>query len=78
MAQQRWETQSGLPTVSLMYGQLLEHLIQAQENAAMLAHLTACEDGLKDKAVSNGWLMISEQFKRIETVVTMLAQGRLS
>lgn len=78
MAQQKWETQAGLPTPGLMYQQLLEHLRQAQENAAMLAHLCRTEDRIKDMALANGWLAIAELFRRIERQVTMLAQGRLN
>lgn len=80
MAENRrpWETHAGLPTRGLMYEQLLEHLRQAQENAAMLAHLQRTEDGIKDLALANGWLAIAEQFRRIEIVVTTLAQGRLN
>lgn len=78
MSQQRWETVAGLPTLGLMYEQMLEHLRQMQENAAMCAHLTKTEDGIKDVAISNGWLLIAEQMRRIEIVVTNLAQGRLN
>ena len=78
MVQQRWETQGGLPTPSLMYAQLLEHLRQAQENAAMLAHLQRTEDGIKDQAIANGWLAIAELFRKTEIKITQLAQGRLS
>lgn len=77
MSQQRWETSAGLPTIPLMYEQMVEHLRQIQENAAMCAHLTKTEDGIKDIALSNGWLLIAEQMRRIELVVTNLAQGRL-
>lgn len=78
MAQQRWETQGGLPTPALMYEQLLEHLRLAQENAAMLAHLQRTEDKVKDMALANGWLAIAELFRRVEIQVTLLAQGRLN
>lgn len=78
MTQQRWETSAGLPTPGLMYEQLLEHLRQAQENAAMLAHLCRTEDQVKDMAIANGWLAIVELFRRVEAQVTLLAQGRLS
>lgn len=74
----KWETQAGLPTPGLMYSQLLEHLRQAQENAAMLAHLQRTEDGVRDRALANGWLAVAEQFRRMEIVITTLAQGRLN
>ena len=77
MAQQKWETQAGLPTMGLMYSQLIEHLRQAQENAAMCAHLIATEDSLRDKLISKGWLAIAELLRQVELKVTELAQGRL-
>lgn len=78
MPQQRWETQGGLPTVGLMYEQLLEHLRQAQENAAMLSHLTNTEDTIRDKLISKGWLAIAELLRQMELKITSLAQGRLN
>lgn len=78
MPQQRWETQGGLPTVGLMYEQLLEHLRQAQENAAMLSHLTNTEDTIRDKLISKGWLAIAELLRQMEFKITSLAQGRLN
>lgn len=74
----KWETQAGLPTKGLMYQQLLEHMRQCQENAAMLAHLQRSEDTIRDTALANGWLAIAEQFRRLEFVVTALVQGRLN
>lgn len=78
MAQQRWETFAGLPTVALMYEQMIEHLRQAQENAAMCAHLIATEDTIRDKLISKGWLAIAELLRQMELKVTELAQGRLN
>lgn len=78
MAQNRWETSAGLPTPGLMYEQMVEHLRQAQENAAMLSHLINCEDTIRDKLISKGWLAIAELLRQMELKVTELAQGRLS
>ena len=77
MPQQRWETQGGLPTMGLMYEQLIEHLRQAQENAAMCSHLCNTEDTIRDKLLSKGWLVIAELLRQMELKVTELAQGRL-
>lgn len=71
-----WETSGGMPTQGLMFKQMLEHLIQAQENAAMLSHLTGLEGGKKDKLISAGWMMIAELLRQIEIKITTLAQGR--
>jgi hypothetical protein len=77
MAQQKWETQSGLPTTALMYEQLTEHLILAQENCLMLSHLVHTEDGIKDKALALGWQAVAERLRVMQAMVTSMAQGRL-
>jgi hypothetical protein len=77
MPQQRWETQSGLPTLALMYEQLTEHLILAQENCLMLSHLVNTEDGVKDAALSKGWQAVAERLRVMQAMVTSMAQGRL-
>lgn len=63
--------------MGLMYEQLIEHLRQAQENAAMCSHLVNTEDTLRDKLLSKGWLVIAELLRQMELKVTELAQGRL-
>lgn len=73
-----YDTIGGLPTPGLMYAKLLDHLREAQDCAAMLAHLQRTEDGVKDAALANGWLAIAELFRRTEITVTKLAQGRLN
>lgn len=64
-----------LPTTSEKFAELIEHLRKAQEAAAMLAHLTRDEDKLH----AQGWIAVSELFKRTQLQVTKLAtQGRLN
>lgn len=77
MAQQKWETQSGLPTPALMFEQAMEHLRQVQENFLMLAHLQQTEDGIKDKALANGWLACAELMRGVQHRITLMAQGKL-
>ena len=71
----RYPTTAGQLSESDTYAKLSEHLRLAQEDAAMLSHIT----GLSNRpAVSNGWLLISEQLKRFNHVVTNLAAGKLT
>lgn len=77
MTQQKWETHGGLPTTALMYEQAMDHLKQVQENFLMLAHLTQTEDGIKDKALANGWLACAELMRGVQHRITLMAQGRL-
>jgi hypothetical protein len=63
-----------LPTRGEKFTELLEHLREAQEAAAMLGHLHADEDPL----VSKGWLAVSEMLGLTVHNVTKLAtRGRI-
>ena len=66
-----------VPTHGETYSQLMEHLRKAQEASAMLAHLTRAQGGARDNALANGWLSISELFKKLQHQVTEMATGRL-
>ena len=67
-----------VPTRGETFSKLLEHIRLAEEQAAMMAHLTRADaSSVKDNAVANGWLSISELFRRVGIKVTELAQGRL-
>ena len=68
-----------VPTRGETFSKLLEHIRLAEEQAAMMAHLTRAESGgIKDNAIANGWLSVSELFRRMAIKVTELAQGRLN
>lgn len=63
-----------LPTRGETFAKLIEHVRKAQEEAAVMAHLVRDEDRL----VAQGWLAMSEMFKKVAHQVTMLAtKGRL-
>lgn len=62
-----------VPTQGEEYAKLMENLRHAQENCAMLAHLTRDEDRLR----AQGWLGISELIKRMLIQVTKLAMRKL-
>jgi hypothetical protein len=64
-----YDTTRGMPTKGSEYAQLLEHLRKAQENCAMLSHLTADND----KHLAQGWLAIAELMKRAQTQITRMA-----
>lgn len=66
-----------VPTAGESYAKLAHHLREAQDQAAILAHLANTEDGVKDKALAMGWLAVSEQLKRFVHVVTQMAMGRM-
>jgi hypothetical protein len=59
----------GLPTKSEKYAEIIEHLIRCQEAAAMIAHLVRDDDRLH----AQGWLAVSEMFKRTQHQITELA-----
>ncbi len=62
-----------LPTRGETFAKLLEHIRKAQEEAATMAHLTADDDATH----SQGWLAVSEMFKRTASQVTKLATRRM-
>lgn len=68
-----------VPTHSETYVQLMEHITKAQEASAMLGHLVRADaSNRKNHAVADGWIAVSEMFKRIGYQVTQLAQNRLN
>lgn len=66
-----------VPTRGELYVQLIEHLIKAQECAAMIGHLHNTEDHHNDKLLAKGWLGMSELLQKVQHQVTQIAQGRL-
>jgi len=66
-----------VPTQGEKFSELLNHLRLAEEDAAMLAHLTRAQGGHKDNTLADGWLRISELLRKTCHYVTQLAQGKL-
>ncbi len=66
-----------VPTRGETYAKLIEHLRQAQDDAAMMAHLHNTEGNDMDKLLARGWLGTSEMLKLIAYQITELAKGRL-
>ena len=64
----------GTPTRGEVYAQLLEHCRKAEEAAAMLGHLANAE-GNTGTNFARAWLMVSEQFKKMQYAVTELAMS---
>ena len=60
-----------VPTQGEAYSKLMEHLRKAQEESATLAHLANAND---DRKLAQGWLVVSENFKRMQNTVTILAR----
>jgi len=73
----RYETVGGVVTRGETFRKMLDHLREIQECMAVMAHLQKTEDGVKDIAMANGWLAMSEAMRRIEAKVITMAQGRL-
>jgi len=62
-----------IPTKGEEFAKLIEHLVKAQECAAMIAHLTRDEDKLH----AQGWIAVSEMLKLTKIKVTDLARRRM-
>lgn len=66
------------PTHGEVFAKLIEDIAHAQEGASMLAHLARATDGsAKSIAIADGWLSVSELFKRVNFQVIKLGQGKL-
>lgn len=67
-----------VPTQSEVYMRLLDKIRLCQDDAALLAHLTrSMSSSKKDHALADGWLAMSEMFKRVAYQITELAKGKL-
>jgi len=64
-----------VPTTGETYSQLMEHLRKAQEAAAMLAHLHKAND---HHETSRRWLLVSENFQKMQYTLTQLATRSLN
>jgi hypothetical protein len=62
-----------LPTSGETYSRLMEHLRKAQEESAMMAHLVHDDN----RELARQWLIVSENFKRMQYSLTRLGTGRL-
>lgn len=70
-------TLAGTPSRGLVFAKLCDSLREAQDSAAMLAHLHNTEGNDMDKLLARGWLGIEELLKRMVHQVTALAASKL-
>lgn len=71
-----YETTAGMPTKGDEFAKLIEKLREAQECAAMLAHLN--NDSTKGRQLAIGWLAVEQQLKLAQQAVTVLATRGLN
>jgi hypothetical protein len=64
-----------IPTEGETYSKLMEHLRQAQECAAMMAHLHNAND---HREAAKSWLVVSENFRKMQRTLTELATRKLN
>ena len=72
----KYETTAGHVTRAEAYSKLMWHLREAQDQAAVLAHLHNTEDSQLDKLLAKGWLGVSEMFKLVIHQITGLAANK--
>lgn len=70
-------TIGGTPSRAVVYAKLLEHIREAQELAALMAHLHNTEGNEMDKLLAKGWLGMSELYKMNAHMITQLAMNKL-
>jgi hypothetical protein len=68
-------TIGGIPSRSTVYMKLCDTLRDAQDCAAMMAHLHNTENDA-DKLHAQGWFAIEELLKRLIHQITALAAGK--
>lgn len=67
-------TAGGVPTSGESFAKMLHHIREAQEQAAVLAHLANAND---DRMMALGWLAVTEQLKKMQHVLTQLAMRKM-
>ena len=72
-----FSTSGGVVTRGETFAKLLFHLREAQDQAAVMAHLENTESGPHAAASAKGWLMVSEMMRRIVKQVTDMARSGL-
>ena len=72
----KYETTMGVPTRGGTYAKLTDHLREAQDCAAMMAHLHNTEGNDVDKVLARGWLGVEELLKRLVHQITALAANK--
>ena len=60
-----------LPTSGDKFSELIEYVRRAQEASATLAHLAS-----EDRQRAMIWLAVSENFKRVQHLLTAIAAGK--
>jgi hypothetical protein len=64
-----------IPTEGETYARIMEYLRKLQEETAMMAHLNKANDKHR---LALSWLAVSENIKKMQHQLTILAQGRLN
>jgi hypothetical protein len=72
----KYSTIGGTFTRAEAYLQLMDHLRNAADMAAMLSHLHNTEHNQMDKLMAKGWLGIHELLLRMITQITKLAANK--
>lgn len=68
-------TAGGVPTSGETFAKLIYHIREAQEMAAVLAHLANAND---DRMMALGWLAVTEGLKKMVHNVTLLATRKFN
>jgi len=76
MTSGKYSTVGGNFTRGEAYSQLMFHLREAADFAAMLSHLHNTEDNHMDQLVAKGWLGIHELLLRMIAQITKLAMNK--
>lgn len=70
-------TIAGAPSRGMVYAKLTDHLREAADCMAVMAHLHNTEGNDTDKLLARGWLGMHELILRLIAQVTKLAANKL-
>ena len=67
-------TAGGPPTSGETFAKLIHYIREAEEQAAVLAHLANAED---NRLMALGWLAVTEQLKKFVHTCTLMATRKM-
>lgn len=70
-------TIGGVPSRSVVYAKLLDHVRECQDLAALMSHLHQTESNDMDRLLAKGWLGMSEMFKLTAYQIIELAKSKM-
>ena len=72
----KYDTTGGIPARDGAYQNLMWHLSEAADQAAVISHLTNTEDSEMDKLLAKGWLGVHQLLIKAMDSIRTLAMNK--